>query len=360
MLIARIGRYNDDPDPFFVERDARVNLSDKVLKSVAFIGIKKDGRFQPRATAFFVSYEEDQHKFDHLVTAEHVIAGLLTGGHDIWLRVNLKNGDGGEVRLDGPGAFRFHPNENERTDVAVCPFSPNALGNDATGETLSADTVSLVLDESERGFLPTEEFAKQSMGLGGQIAIVGLFRSHYGKNRNIPIVRVGNISALPGEPVWTRYAGYLSAYLIEARSIAGLSGSPVFALSDYATVLANNLRGGAVKQMAALVGLMHGNFDIPNLNEDVVADEDAPTRSVHTGIGVVIPVSKILETIRHPELTDMRKARVERLRKTGATADVSSDDNVVVSPPASDANPKHREDFKRLLDAAARKPPQED
>jgi hypothetical protein len=283
-----------------VERDARVNLSDKVLKSVAFIGIKKDGRFQPRATAFFVSYKQEQHSFDHLVTAEHVIAGLLTKGHDIWLRVNLKNGDGGEVRLNDPIAFRFHPNEQERTDVAVCPFTPNAFEDDETGESLTADTVSLVLEETERGFLPTEEFSRQSMGLGAQIAIVGLFRSHYGKNRNVLIVRVGNISALPGEPVFTSYAGYVSAYLVEARSIAGLSGSPVFALPDPAMVVARVLDRGTLGQGAALLGLMHGHFDIPNLNEDVVADEDAPTRGVHTGIGVVIPVNKILETIRHP------------------------------------------------------------
>src|SRR5262245_19789162 len=110
-----------------------MNLSDKVLKSVAFIGIKKDGRFQPRATAFFVGYKEDEHRFDHLVTAEHVISRLLTTGHDIWLRVNLKNGDGAEVPLDDPSAFRFHPNiDQEAADIAVCPFSEDAIKDETT------------------------------------------------------------------------------------------------------------------------------------------------------------------------------------------------------------------------------------
>jgi hypothetical protein len=311
-----------------MERDAGVNLSSRILKSVAFIGIKKDGRFQPRATAFFVRYEEDQQKFDHLVTAEHVISGLLTQGHDIWLRMNLTNGDGAEVRLDDPRAFRFHPNnEKEPTDVAVCPFDPNGFEDEKTGEKIAVDSVALILEEGVRGFLPTAEFAKESIGLGSEIAIVGLFRSHYGKSRNIPIVRVGNISATLGEPVYTRYAGYISAYLIEARSIAGLSGSPVFSLPDSAGVLAKGLGGGIGKmgQQAALLGLMHGHFDVPNLNEDVVADERAPMQSVHTGIGIVIPVSKILETIRHPELIAMRKAAVERIRATGVTPDLISD-----------------------------------
>jgi len=223
------------------------------------------------------------------------------------------------VRLDDPNRFRFHPNrEQEPTDVAVSPFDARAFQDEQTGENLIADTVPLVFEGGEHGFLPTDEFARQTIGLGAQIAIVGLFRSHYGKNRNVPIVRVGNISALPGEPVFTRYTGYISAYLVEARSISGLSGSPVFVLQNEAVMLANTLKSSAPQQHAALLGLMHGHFDVPNLNEDVVADEETPERSVHTGIGVVVPVHKILETARHPELIAMRQALVEQVRKDGA------------------------------------------
>src|ERR1700730_13738833 len=106
MLCSGIGRYDLFPDPFFVERSAcAVKLSDIALKCVAFIGIKKDGKFQPRATAFFVRYVEEQHFFDHLVTAEHVISGLKN--HDIWLRANLLNGKAEDILLDDPSAFRF-------------------------------------------------------------------------------------------------------------------------------------------------------------------------------------------------------------------------------------------------------------
>ena len=44
---------------------------------------------------------------------------------------------------------------------------------------------------------------------------------------NLPIVRLGAIAAMPGEYIKTDW-GCLRAYLIEARSIGGLSGSPVF------------------------------------------------------------------------------------------------------------------------------------
>jgi hypothetical protein len=294
-----------------------VNISDKVLKSVAFIGTKKGDKFLPRATAFIVQHTEDGQPFDHLVTAEHVIAGLRTSNQDIWLRANLANGGTKEIAVD-PSKFRYHPNNaSEATDVAISPFRPKFVDGN-TGETIALETISLSL-EGKEGFLPSIEFAKQSIVLGGEVAIVGLFRSHHGTNRNVPIVRVGNISAMPGEPVFTNYAGYIEAYLVEARSIAGLSGSPVFVLPD-STLVLTQLIAGEEQQGCALLGLMHGHFDVQNLNEDVVSDENEPRRSVHTGIGVVVPVTKILETIRCPDLVDMRKAAVASLRE-GAEPD---------------------------------------
>jgi hypothetical protein len=357
MLTFRIGNYDQFPDPFFVERNRPLmNLSDKVLKSVAFLGIRKNGRFLPRATAFFVQWTEDQHRFDHLVTAEHVISGLLTKNQNIWLRVNLVSGGAAEIKME-PSLFYFHPQaEKTPTDVAVCPIS-HILAEEESGELAEADIRFLNLNGQD-GFLPSPEFRKQYMGRGGNIGIIGLFRSHYGKERNVPIVRVGTIAALPEEPVLTKI-GYVEAYLIEARSIAGLSGSPVFAYPDLALELAKGLRKEPRSTGAALMGLVHGHFDVPNLNEDVVTDEDAPERSVHTGIGVVVPVEKIVETIKHPDLVAMRKDIVKKLRESGATPDLA-DDVSESPPPASDENPTHLEDFTRLVGAAARKPERED
>ena len=360
----RFENFDPDPPPWFWEGEGlgTVNLSNQALTNVAFIGIKKRGKFLPRATAFLVNYRQEQHTFCHLVTAEHVIAGLLTRNQEIWLRVNVLGGKTTELLIpDAGNVFRFHPNnENEPTDVAVCPFTLTHH-DEETGETIKIDMTALALDGNPKnGFLPSEEFAKNSIVLGAEIAIVGLFRSHYGTNRNIPIVRVGNIAALPGEPVFTKYAGYIKAYLVEARSIAGLSGSPVVVLPDPTAMLAEGLmRPHLEQQSLALLGLMHGHFDVPNLNEDVVSDEDEPERGVHTGIGVVIPVEKIVETLEHPDLIAMRKKVIDRLREAkGATADLVADD--ASAEPAGDANPNHLKDFTRLVDVAARKRPQDD
>jgi hypothetical protein len=84
-----------------------------------------------------------------------------------------------------------------------------------------------------------------------------------------------------------------------------------------------------------LLGQMHGHFDIRNLNEDAVSDgEQDALGSINTGLGVVVPVEKIIETMMQPGLSEMRRKTAEKTRKAeGATTDQASDDR-----PASDAN----------------------
>lgn len=123
---------------------------------------------------------------------------------------------------------------------------------------------------------------------------------------------------LPGEPVSTR-AGDIKAYLVEARSVGGLSGSPVFANADQGFELSNALSKRTVcLQPMALLGMVHGHFDVKNLNEDVVTEDDRLRDGVHTGIAIVIPVEKIVETINHPDLIELRKKAVENLRSAGS------------------------------------------
>lgn len=347
-----IGGYDRYPDPYFVDRERSLNITDKALKGVAFVGIRQAGKFLPRATCFFVRMTQDQFQFGHLVTAEHVVSGLLTKGHDVWLRLNTKDGGAEELKLN-PGEFYYHPDsEREPTDVAVYPIT-TSLGS-IDPEQLDIAFMSL---DGDKGFLPSENFRKSYMGRGGEIAIIGLFRTHYGKNRNIPIVRAGHIAALPEEPIFTPQ-GYMKAYLVEAQSIAGLSGSPVLAMPDAGVEIGKYMTGARNEMVSgvALIGLVHGHFDVPNLNEDVVTETDRPKESIHAGIGVVIPVEKIVETVHHPELVAMRREIIEELKRTKATTpDLLSD--VPDASPATDANPNHREEFNRLLAATVRPKP---
>ncbi len=284
-------------------------VDDIIRQCVLFLGNKDDntGRFVPRATAFVVALHEGDIGFRYVVTAEHNVVAFQQKGWEMYVRSNLKSGG---VREDswGRGEWFFHPDPGS-TDVAVSPidFRPDE------------EFKQIVLrsgPELDNGILATVQYMQaNNVGLGDEVFIVGLFRSHYGLQKNVPIIRVGNLSMMKGEPVYTEYCGYTDAHLVEARSIGGLSGSPVF----IHTPVPHRLN---VTQFR-LLGLMHGHFDIQNLNEDVVVESEADvTTGIHTGIGVVIPIEKIMETIDQPELAELRKqAAAEILAQRGASAD---------------------------------------
>jgi len=314
---------------------ANVPIIEEVRKSVLFVGTREKGKFRPRATAFIVSIADEDVGFRYVVTADHVVSHLLAGGHEIWLRSNKKDGTAQEDNWSKAN-WMFHPDVGS-TDVAIAPidFSPDE------------DFRSIVLS-GNNSMAATQEILKRYwVHVGHEVIVTGLFRSHYGQQRNIPIIRTGNIAMMLGEKVHTKHCGYTDAYLIEARSISGLSGSPVFiTVDDWAG-------GQIIGKRTYLLGLMHGHFDVPNLAEDIVIDTDDEPRGINTGIGVVIPVEKILETINQPEIQAMRKKGIEAHKKAkGATADL---DLPPLASPSNDENPNHRADFNVLLDKAAKK-----
>jgi hypothetical protein len=314
---------------FLLPKVADMHVPEKVRRSVVFIGSKdKDGTFRPRATGFLVlthSIGADQ-AFTSLVTAEHVVSGMLTKNMEIHCRLNMKNGGAEVVSLRDVSPWWFHPNAaHDATDVAVAGLGFNR------------DTV-------DHDYMPILEYPR-GLGeaspprLGDEVFIVGLFKSHFGKQRNRPIIRIGNISAMPEEPVFTRYCGYIDAFLIEARSISGLSGSPVFVNvpeTPPAGIMLDPrfLTDSEEVQWARyhFLGLMHGHFDLEKMAEDSVTDDTDESKGINSGIGVVVPASKVIETLYQPELKEMRQKVEREIRKhRGATADVDLSDDTVES-----------------------------
>lgn len=274
-------------------------VPDFLRQCVLFLGSKDEqtDRFIPRATAFVVVIYEEDLGYRYVVTAAHAIDGFQKRGLRLYIRSNLANGGVREDSWDG-ARWYSHPGP-EPTDVAVAPvdFLP------------AEEFKALVLrtDPPCGDICATSEVMQANIiGLGDEVFIVGLFRSHYGQQRNVPIIRIGNLSMMLGEPVNTGY-GQTEAYLVEARSIGGLSGSPVFVHVP----LLNP--PGATRYW--LLGLMHGHFDIENLNEDTVVDDRGATGGINSGIGVIIPVEKILETIYQPELVEYRKKGAAEVRR---------------------------------------------
>jgi hypothetical protein len=270
-------------------------VPDEVRQCVVFVGLpyKEDGQTLVKfmGTAFFVTVPSNEVQgtyFHYLVTAKHVAEKFADG--QFLLRANTK--DGKALGVSGPGAqWWVHPSDDS-ADVAVIPFNPP--------EELEYRPIPSTM------FLSDEIIKNRSIGTGDEVFITGLFTHLAGSARNLPIVRMGNIAMMPNELVPTRDYGDIEAYLIEARSIGGLSGSPAF------------VRATVKGQLGEfyLLGLMHGHWDIPigTKNDEATMDEDEQGK-VNMGIAIVIPSKKILEVLNQPALAQKREEADRKQRR---------------------------------------------
>lgn len=274
--------------------DIDMRVPDEVRQCVVFVGLPinlpagQEGiRFQ--GTAFFVGVSSESipgWNYVYLVTAKHVATKLE--GKRFLVRINTR--DGKSTLVAGEGVrWWYHPTD-ESVDVAVVPFVPSGPFEYKTIPTSM--------------FLSDEVIRSKSIGTGDEVFITGLFAHLTGSARNLPIVRMGNIAMMPGEPVPTKERWDIEAYLIEARSIGGLSGSPAFVRETVDSGVGSFY----------FLGLMHGHWDIPPQSKNVRADKDTYGR-VNMGIAIVIPAKKILEVLNQPELIDGRRAGDEARKK---------------------------------------------
>ena len=197
------------------------------------------------------------------------------------IRINSK--DGLAVMYAKEIRWWYHP-EDDLVDVAVTAWKPQF--NDLDFRCVTTD-------------ICFNEHVKKdaNIGTGNEVFITGLFSRFTGASKNHPIVRMGNIAMMPDEKIPTK-GGDRDAYLIEARSIGGVSGSPVFVRED--------IKIGKTRHW--LLGLVHGHWDLPpgNKNDNLVSDSEQ-SEAVNMGIAIVIPAEKILEVINQPKLAEKRK-----------------------------------------------------
>ncbi len=97
--------------------------------------------------------------------------------------------------------------------------------------------------------------------------------------------------------------GYIDAYLIDAQSVAGLSGAPVFV--NFGIVRIQNgqlMQSSQTEGKVFLLGLMHGHFKA-DINIPGLGGRDAKKLElVNFGISIVVPCEKILEVIEQPAI----------------------------------------------------------
>jgi hypothetical protein len=141
-----------------------------------------------------------------VVTNQHVAAG-----HNGAVRVNTA--DSIEVFEIDDRNWLYHPDGH---DIAIAPIGGLSVGRHRVKFLNPTD------------FLTTDMVRDFRIGPGDDCFMVGRFINHEGRQQNAPSARFGNIAQMPGDKIRFPDGSEQESFLVEARSIAGYSGSPVF------------------------------------------------------------------------------------------------------------------------------------
>jgi hypothetical protein len=231
-----------------------MQIPNEMRDSVVFLYCVVQGETRPAGTAFFVAYnivpESPGNAFHVVLTAHHVIDSIRRLSDDGIVRMRLNTKGGGTAWFHCPVDSWRHDDPN--VDCALLPwYPPDELDAKYAAWQLAGGTAT------------DEEMANQQIGIGDEIFMVGLFRRHLGRDQNEPIVRVGNIAALPAEPIKSKKYPSMRAILVEARSIGGLSGSPVFVHMGYMRWIDRQLTLHVARSYARALGGRSGRHRRP-------------------------------------------------------------------------------------------------
>lgn len=313
---------------------AMVRISDDVRKTVVFFGIRCKNEIKYGGTGFLCHVRIEDMLIHFIVTARHVAEKLDI---DFLIRANLRNGGADEIeieRLDW-----FYP-DDITVDLAIAPYHLDERKYDCCSF------------QMEDAWLPSEQVL-----CGDPVAIVGLFRLRYGTKKNIPIVHSGHIASLAdeNERVPVDNGGRIinmAAHLVEAQTLGGISGSPVFVQQF---IWLQKSQEGDKKHppfafsSSKIFGVYVGSWDA---RPGIILEEDRGLKNreirVPVGVGIVTPGEALNDLIqKHPLLEAVRAC----ISEDAASMDSALSDN---------HNPSHREDFTALLNAAAKKPQSKD
>jgi hypothetical protein len=248
--------------------------------------------------------------FMFLATARHVAEELE--GKDFALRANKKDGTIAIIEGHADQKWWYHPTERQYVDAAVTIFLPPNLRD------LEIFWIDIGL------FVDAETIAALNLGVGDEVFLAGLFTEVAETTRNIPIVRMGNLAMMPGEKIPFKDGRLIDAYLVESRSIGGLSGSPVFVRQ---TVMMQGLKPGVEINSPHHVAPHDLSITMSGLGQifflgSMIGHWDAPTgfsfpnsEAVNMGISPVVPAHKIHEIITQPELQEAMRQMMSDIQK---------------------------------------------
>ena len=164
-------------------------------------------------------------------------------------------------------------------------------------------------------FLSPEQCIQDQVGPGDDLVYVGRFMDHAGRYENLPSVRFGNISMMPNEsePVEYEVNGTKRSqvgFLVESRSRAGYSGSPVFLLQQRE---APGTRFVFAHKDLRLLGVDWGHLleDVPLRDPSGHFHGQSFKVQVHAGMMGVVPAWYLKEFLESSQFIEQRRKDVE-------------------------------------------------
>jgi hypothetical protein len=317
--------------------EINMRVSESIRKCTLFIGVgTSTGETRYGGTAFLVGVPGEEHgrNFAYLVTAKHILEQIQReiGNGSFVIRANKTDGTSIEfgARLDH---WAFHTDPT--VDVAISIFSPPLK--------LNLDVRFIMIPN----FLSEEGIQKHGIGSGDEVYMAGLFTKASGSSQNMPIVRMGSIALMPKEPI-IHGDSPIEAYLIESRSIGGLSGSPAFVSATVPLPYLPDPDNPDHTEMlwtsgqTFFLGMVRGHWDVPP-NRTFLESE-----KVNMGISVIVPAKKIKEVLFMPEQVEQRRT-IEAKRR-------AEDESAALDTGFTGNEPEFtKEDFENALKRASRR-----
>jgi hypothetical protein len=315
-------------------------------------------------SGFFVAYPTgipDAPSLIYAVTNWHV---AVRDGFSV-MRVNTHHGGVDIFDLD-PSEWEFVPGG---PDLAVLPHRKMGL----------RESIHRIVPLRLEMLLTRTEAVSLEINPGEDIFMIGRFVDHDGAASNVPSARFGNISVMPQE-ILQPTGGRFESFILDMHSRTGYSGSPVFVYRTFGSDLTTgsihlqqmDILGSAMTSpfdhFVMLLGLHWGQFpeqwEIKTKKKSKRYAESlldqANERYIEgmSGMTLAIPGWTIRDFLDMPKMVEEREEAVSELlalrdKHRGPVAESAS-------PPANGENPTHREDFTRLVGAAARKQEPED
>lgn len=263
---------------------------------------------KPVGTAFIVQAvgsDTDNQGFPFIVTAAHIIRRV----DQPYVRIHRKSG-------------RFVPEPGEVEDIPITGWEyPPDPAHDVAAAPLRLDTdeyyfkpIPFSLDAPD----PTKERYRRTPWLGERVHFLGLLKSVEAMGaESIPMLRAGSLGALDQKGVPLQVAPgttlKVDAHLIDCLAYRGFSGSPVF--RQYLQFEWDTTRFGGSdvpylkpERPTPFFGILVGHFPIHERGVLGEGEDETEFRfPVNAGVGVVLPTSKIRETLNLEPLVEVRR-----------------------------------------------------